>query len=304
MEAVKISTSLYKYLEQQGDLTGKIHSCFDNAFNIIDQNDVLIGVLSHNKELSPFSLKVNKESLNQLGIQQGQEIQIKDKAIYFRGRKLKIALSEYDLVDLRLDKHTRCLIDNDKLNLLKSIISTQGSNAGIAPLINLLSIDSGIEYSQSDYILNDYCEFIQERLLELLKGLDTGVSDDSYHLMLKIIGFGPGLTPSADDFLSGVLSVIHVCDLDSYHLRTMIKELIKNKTTKISEDMIHHTLDGLVSESYQRFIEVLFDETKKDITKEAMDVIRIGSTSGTDYLFGVYCMTSLISVKEAKNDQI
>jgi len=193
---------------------------------------------------------------------------------------------------------------NLKLNLLKSLILEHGSQAGIAPLIDHLSFENEPSYDSEGRTLNEYSDFIQERLLGLLEDLNQGIGQEAFKSLEKIIGFGPGLTPSADDFISGILSVLMVNGQLDDGLKAYILKLINNKTTRISEEMLHHTLNGEVSESYKYFIEALFDDKNKDISNESKDVIQIGSTSGTDYLFGVYCMASLITIKEASNDQI
>lgn len=306
MEAIRVTASLMDYLDQHKALTGHIHSVFDGAFNIIDSDDQLIGVLSNKKELSPFGLQVNKDSFHQLGLEQGQSIAVESGHINFDKRKFKVNLQRAQVVDLRLEIVHKKTYEglNDKLDQLKELILELGSKSGIAPLIETIDFEPQVHYVSKHSHLNDYSEFIMGRLLEFLNALKTGIDEQTENAILKIVGFGPGLTPSADDFLSGVLSVLHVCGLLEDKTSRAIFQLIKDKTTKISEAMIQNTLYGLVSESYKAFIQALFDESHKEIKEETMHVMQVGSTSGTDYLFGVYCMASLISIKEANYDQI
>jgi hypothetical protein len=306
MEAIKMTVGLSQYLAQHPNLCGHVHSVFDGAFNIIDENNQLIGVLCQKKELSPYSMMVNKESFHQFGIDQGQEILIADDDIHFKKRKFKVHFHEAGHIDLAIDvlPQRRSQDLDAKLDQLRSLIIKYGSEAGIAPLIKFIIFEPQIAYKSGEMILNDYSDFIQDRLLELLNAIKSEMDEHALQAMMKIIGFGPGLTPSADDFLSGILTVLYVTGYLDEALQNRIFKLIQHKTTKISEDMIYHTLTGRVAESYKRFIEKLFDETKEHIKKEILDVIQVGSTSGTDYLFGVYCMASLISVKEANNGQI
>jgi hypothetical protein len=306
MKAIKISVSLFEYLTQHETLLGRIHSVFDGAFNVIDDNNRLIGILSARKELGPLSMQVNKDTFHMLGLEQGQLIKFEDDCLHFDKNKYKIIYKDCPVESLSLKPMPIQVGANLrlKLNLLKDLILEFGSQSGIAPLIDHVSFDHKLSYYPEGKELNEYSDFIQERLIGLLEDLNQGISIDAFKSLEKIIGFGPGLTPSADDFISGILSVLIVNGQLEDVLKAHILELINNKTTRISEEMLHHTLNGEVSESYKYFIEALFDDKNKDISNESKDVIHIGSTSGTDYLFGVYCMASLITIKEASNDQI
>jgi len=310
MEAVRITDRLLDYINSHKGETGQIHSVFDGSFNIIDAEGCLIGILSADKDLSPLSMIVNCQSFNHKSIVQGHLCEFTDGAIHFQNTKLKINTSKPEVVNLSL-KHidnNHISIRTEKLEDLKKFIINEGSLAGIAELIKYIEIKetaSFINLKSAD--INEYSDFIKERLLELI----NNIIDENLELfksaIQKTVGFGPGLTPSTDDFLTGIIIMMN--SLNQTGLGSMldgINILCAGKTTKISEEMIKHATKGYVPESYKYFIEVLLDNNKEDIAEAVGKVIKIGSSSGTDFLFGVYCMALINSEKlrRLENDQI
>ena len=286
----RMTTCLHRYLSKHENLTGNVHSVFDGAFNILDTNGHLVGVVSSNKDLGPFSMQLSEEKLS--NILQGKQIKFYPKKIEIEGVQYKYDTLE--LVDLSLSRYKLPNVDSKLLNLRESI-THEGSKDGISQLIYSFSD----ELDDKNLVLNEYSEFIKDRLLSLLESL----ADEDLELFLnripKVIGFGPGLTPSADDFILGIIIVLYSLSIVTDTFLKRIYEVCQNKTTKISEEMLYHSIHGHVSESYKKLIEQLFNDSNDDISNEITKVIEVGSTSGTDFLFGVYCMTSLISKKEA-----
>ena len=183
--------------------------------------------------------------------------------------------------------------------VMKKLIIDCGSDAGISGLIRYIDFGKSITCREEDDGLNDYSIFIRERLIELLQSTMTFEMNIFLSHVKKIVGFGPGLTPSSDDFLSGMIIVMHCMKLLGAQDIHKIYEICVGKTTTISEEMIHYTTLGYVSNNSKILIESLFDDDEEMIENEIINVMQIGSTSGTDFLFGVYCMASLILEREA-----
>jgi hypothetical protein len=300
MEAIKITERLLTYLDQNNGLKGQIHSVFDGAFNVVDENNLLIGVLSKLKDLAPFSIQVNVENFNHKKIEQGQEVYFKNHQMVFTNRKLKLQMKQPDVIPLNLNilNDTRGCSE-EKLDTMKAYILKYGSKSGIAELVEYIDFEGDMIVLNGKPMLNEYSIFIKERLLEILNLLKQREMESFINYVVKIVGFGPGLTPSADDFLSGIIAVLYIKKMLSPDQLSQIHAVCKCKTTKISEDMIYNTTEGYVSYNSKKLLEAMFDTLNMAIEQEILNVIQIGSTSGTDFLFGVFCMTSLIRKKEA-----
>lgn len=310
MEAIRITDRLLDYIKTHKGQILQIHSVFDGAFNIIDSEGHLIGILSMEKDLSPLSMVVNCQSFNHKSIIQGNLCEFTDDAIHFQNTKLKINILNPETVNLSLStiQGSNGIISEDKLNDLKELIIGKGSLSGIAELIQLFEINETVSCSNFQNIeINEYSEFIKTRLIELLSSIINDNLELFKSSIQKTVGFGPGLTPSTDDFLTGIISMMKSLNQNEYgNILDDINILCAGKTTKISEEMIRHATNGYVPESYKNFIKVLFDINKDYIVEAVSKVIQVGSSSGTDFLFGTYCMAMINSEKlrRLENDQI
>jgi Protein of unknown function (DUF2877) len=103
-----------------------------------------------------------------------------------------------------------------------------------------------------------------------------------------LIGLGPGLTPAGDDFLVGVLAVLHRLDpgglAPASALRTAIDGARPAPTTTVAAEFLRHALDGLFAEP---FVHLLTASTEEAARGAAQRLHAAGATSGPDALLGV-----------------
>ncbi len=110
----------------------------------------------------------------------------------------------------------------------------------------------------------------------------------------ELVGLGPGLTPSGDDFLGGLLFVV-------YHLQaaypgqfgsepSIVDDLLgwaDGRTHRISLTILRDHAAGLGAEPLHRLIgAILRDEASAQVSSAIADLLRIGSASGADMLAG------------------
>jgi len=103
-----------------------------------------------------------------------------------------------------------------------------------------------------------------------------------------LIGLGPGLTPSGDDFLGGVLIALYVCGEKSVHKRlyTQVESLL-DSTGPVSGALLKATALGQGSHSLHLVLNILLEGNDTQL-ELGIDVInQIGHTSGWDALAGV-----------------
>jgi hypothetical protein len=209
---------------------------------------------------------------------------------------MKLLIERPQVVDLSLKtlaQKTKT-ISSQNLSFLKEMILTEGSLDGVAELIEYFDFGHDLDLVEAVKPLNEYSDFIKDRLLDLLLSLKVKEEERSLIAVQKSIGFGPGLTPSTDDFLTGIICVLYISDLKGEkQLLGKIKDICRGKTTKISEEMIHHACDGYVAESYKNFIDTIINDNKADLGQVIKQVMQMGSSSGTDFLSGFYCMAMI-----------
>ena len=104
----------------------------------------------------------------------------------------------------------------------------------------------------------------------------------------SLIGLGPGLTPSGDDFLGGMLIALHICGEKSVkkNLYVQIKSLI-DSTGPVSSSYLNAAAHGEGSHSLHQVINMLLKGNDAKLELAIHTINQIGHTSGWDALAGV-----------------
>lgn len=305
MKVLKISKGLEKYIKNHINHKATVHSVFDEAFNIIDPKGVLITFLSKKKDLSPMSAITNMTPRDIWSIHQDDDVEITDYGITFLKNRRTIRLEQYKVKDLHFnikDKENASKDIKDKLIKLKEIIKKKGIFTGITPLIFFLEFSDDICFLEFDEnCMNEYCNFIHKQLLNILKAINDEAYEQVLELIPSFVGFGPGLTPSSDDFLAGMIIAYYYHEYmfneDFSEKDSWIKDVYQlsiGKTTKVSETMLEHASNGIVSNHYRELIRSIYIKVDKPFETYVERVINNGSSSGTDFLFGVYCINMIL----------
>ena len=111
----------------------------------------------------------------------------------------------------------------------------------------------------------------------------------------SIAGCGIGLTPSADDFLCGVMAALLASALacgqarDWLPLTDAMARRAAPRTNLISAAFLRQAACGQLSSDVLSFIQTLYSRVLSlRLPSAAMNVIAFGETSGTDILTGIY----------------
>ena len=103
-----------------------------------------------------------------------------------------------------------------------------------------------------------------------------------------LIGLGPGLTPSGDDFLGGMLIALHICGEKSVQKQLYIQvESSIGSTGPVSSAHLKAAAIGEGSQSLHQVLNMLLEgnETQLELGIDAIN--QIGHTSGWDALAGI-----------------
>lgn len=112
-----------------------------------------------------------------------------------------------------------------------------------------------------------------------------------------LVGTGPGLTPSGDDFLGAFFTAIHAMGPSVYQPKFLeltcsrIRQVIAGKTSMISESLLQCALEGTSSESIHDLISLSLgshvSKTQDCIGPAVKRVTESGYSSGWDSLAGI-----------------
>lgn len=283
MKADTITRDAVTFLSDNQKRTLRVHSVFDHAINLIDDNNHLLGILDLSKDQGPISLQLPFDrSLSH--ILPGDLAEVSDHSVTFLRGGPQIDFSGLKPDNLTINLRRLCQAEatmKERFATLRDIIIEEGSMDGLAPLI----------YDKLEQ--NNYTGFMAKNMNELVGWIRDGEVDRLRNGLSGVLGFGPGLTPSTDDFLVGLMLVASV--LQKHYINPVFPVLLhdlpkiaREKTTRISEEMIRLAALGKTSHSYKVFITGLMGRSPAKLKPLARRVIQTGATSGTDFLYGVY----------------
>jgi hypothetical protein len=136
----------------------------------------------------------------------------------------------------------------------------------------------------------------------LLDGTESGNGKKIREGVSRLIGLGPGLTPSGDDVVTGfVLALLEGERLGllspdrSSTLVDAIRSISPGKTNTFSQSILELACRGLAGETLNQLIISLYGRETHRVEEDAEKLIRIGHSSGTDMILGVLLATSLLS---------
>lgn len=313
MEAIRVSKDLKTYLNRNLQQVLTVHSVFSSVINLIDLQGNLVSLLVDTKAIGPMTalLSVSQRELN--SIHPEDKVLVVKNGLLFQRNNLFLSTQNAEQWDQGVQLQgklnaTKTL--QEQLRILRQLILDEDSSIGIGGLIRLYDFENLDHWKlPSTQQNNPYCDFILDPLTKLLEAVIDEDEERFLALLPNFIGFGPGLTPSTDDFLAGLMisnyydtAVKDGC-LDSLkkHL-AHIYQMSLGRTTAISENMLKLTALGYVSEDYRALIRAVFFKSDEPIHQLVQTVMKHGASSGIDFLFGFYCMTAIRvskSVKEA-----
>ncbi len=293
--ALEISRELYRWIQEK-ERSGKIHSIFKNTINIISEDGRFIPIYTNDKAMSPNSIKLKEKiDFENLHIKIDQSCIFKRESFKTMGIEVNYKNSLIWDNRLKLDFQTDSVESLvEKMKLVKSFILEKGNKNGIFPLMEFLPENL---FDLEEKKTEDKAHlFIKDRFITFLKYFKDREKAEINNFSKKIIGFGPGLTPSMDDFLSGMMtSNLYISYLlgldreDAYKLNEEIVDDIDGMTTLVSEEMLKLSSIGEVNEDIRGFMVSLTGKANKGKIEELMaKVIEFGNSSGTDILCGIY----------------
>lgn len=302
----RVCKKLYEDI-QNTKIIGHIHSVFDSSINIItNENSRLISLLTSYKPMAPYSIQLkDKIIFSNMKFKQGQEVVFYNGYAIFKEIDIKIYLKNSELWDkspllFQSTNLARGSLDNvfKKLEIMREFLLREGKKEGILPLLKLLEgrIGSTNVFAEVNLPISKREEFIKERFLKFIDSyIEENIENISYSAK-EIIGFGIGLTPSMDDFISGLmLSRIYIAsylnlDLDyAFKINKSVIKYLNNKTTLVSEEMIKYASVGEANEDLKALmISLLSNCSIYEFYNSIRKVSDFGATSGTDLISGIY----------------
>ncbi len=265
-----------------GQLT--VHSVFHRAVNLLSDQGQLITLASRDREVMPMGMVADVADLDSWALSPGDLVNWDGRlslVLPHQGGRLTLKEAQVRPVTLPAGEG-RAGVPAPALDLIQDQLM-KAHSGGIAPLVRWLPESDDLP----DRPGNVYCAFIGRDLVAFLKAFKAGDREAALEGAFGLIGFGPGLTPSCDDFLAGVLLSLYACQGPSSFADLLAQEA-RDRTTLVSYHMLQHAAAGKANTGYLSLIRAAQDGDLEALGEWTAKVLDYGATSGADFLFGFY----------------
>ena len=277
MQALSIDAALLRSLREPR-FRGVVHSVFERVVNVEGQDGDLFTIASRDLDNAPNTLIVDSAGFGATGIDPGDRVDVTGSAIAIDMR-----------IGIRLDRATAW---NPALPAYPADDATLcGNLATVRRQIGRLSLGELASRGGAPSALACSTAATLERQSELLcAALCHGNLAAASAHGRAMIGMGPGLTPSGDDFLVGMFAVLHLpgspCR-DARRVCVPVLAGVERRTHAISVAALKAAAQGRVRASIQSLLRELMDGSPAGLAASLSAVLAIGSTSGSDIAAGI-----------------
>ncbi len=276
LQGVAMCSALKKEKEKLAWELTQVKGVFTTACNLETADGHIITLLPDGKQLVPFGVNVQ-------GFKYCQNWNVGKKVIVFYKQPSEnngdVAVFNCEARRLYIDK-TKFPEEFSKLQAeLFSFIKAHKKAGGINEFITLDFYGDEVSFTTKHKGIEFFIEAYQNGW-----GKKTAVK--AVHGM---IGLGAGLTPSADDFLTGMLFTLDL--IGSSKRQALQAGVLPNltRTTYVSKEMLWHACNG----RYSTILLDLAQEDKRKLNDKLHEILRHGHTSGYDTLFGMLVALTL-----------
>jgi len=154
-----------------------------------------------------------------------------------------------------------------------------------------------------EHTLTERLAVLTARLMNAITCNDTAPALDCAK---KLLGLGVGLTPSGDDFLVGLFTVLNMPANPFSQFGEwcrQVAEAARTRTNEISGVALRQAAFGNVRESVVQLVQAMAYESEGGIVDSLERVMNIGSSSGTDIVSGIiHGFRASLAVPQVVND--
>ncbi|MCH6574633.1 MAG: DUF2877 domain-containing protein [Bacteroidetes bacterium] len=187
---------------------------------------------------------------------------------------------------------------NLNLRILKDMIYTSPSREGLVPLLENVE-----KYSPLEVFVKEQKPTMSEKARPYIDVLMWGIMSGDLEAIKRsagsILGLGPGLTPSCDDFLAGLMLSLNTAGVSLFKNESStlqffsntseeISALARGKTTIYSQSFLSEAALGEGPKTVLDLIFSIITKSTDQVAEISKRVIGVGATSGADISIGIY----------------
>jgi uncharacterized protein DUF2877 len=124
-------------------------------------------------------------------------------------------------------------------------------------------------------------------LSDLVVALEAGDRTQAAEVAARLVGLGPGLTPSGDDVLVGIEAALRALARPSAGFLALAMDDVEWRTTAVAATLLRHAAAGEFAERLHSLLAALLGSDDDAIPAAIDRAVAWGATSGSDCLLGV-----------------
>lgn len=264
--------------------TGMVHSVFAHACNIETAGGELVTLLADNQGNSAHGIKLaHAVAPMDARLVAGQGVLIEQALLHVPAAAMRIDLSGASVWRGEIPA-VRAAACAGALRQVRSTLCQRAGEHGFAPLlIASRPANSAVEFA------------LAARLSSTLPALAqaTAFHDNAAvaRIAAQVVGLGPGLTPSGDDFLTGYLAALWSRAQAESGIAALLQKLDASfsalfaRTNVISRQMLRDAVHGRFGEHLVTLISAVAHA--RDVVGATVRALDIGHSSGADTVCGL-----------------
>jgi hypothetical protein len=294
LAATVISAHLPSHLAPN-PMPAAVHSVFSRTVNIICDDSTWLCIHPESVLMHPYAVRVgcgdgggtwpHAEAAGFLGVSQGDAASVSKAYIRFERRHLEIDLGRAELWNARLVP----LAAGRGWDPEKMAATLAGLIGGRPVASAFLAASLERDFDTGDA----WSRAVLRRAGRIVECMERDLREGSLNIssaaVEQAIGTGWGLTPSGDDFLTGLLaahSYLGPTDGVDRHALGRLRALL-HRTTLPSAMMLEAALEGLFPEALGGLMTSLAHGCRMRISMWLEHLTQTGATSGEDMLAGL-----------------
>ena len=283
-----VASDLDQFLLGKKTFALTVHSVFNHSVNTLTDGGELLTIASKGRAIMPMGLIIPVDVMAVLGLSPGDRLHYDGAGnIALPDGTAQLSLSGTPVMPVLLNGFQQA--NAPSLDAIRQAL-TQHESTGISSLIALMDEGDG---GGNEPPLSIYSAYIARDVDLFLEAWGNMDFEAAFERTKRLIGFGPGLTPSCDDFLSGIL-------LWSFYDKTLqgnvsfrkfangLVDLAKERTTLVSYHMLRHAAQGRANAMYLDLVGAMTEDDAAFLEQALERVLSYGASSGADFLLGLY----------------
>jgi len=280
------------------EVIGRVHSVFKGAIDILMPSGSIISVVREDVGRGPINIVTDlpgERSMTELEVESKQAVLVTNQDMRIGGDRLLISMRGAGLYEPEKDFRPglRQVSEiKENLTIAAEMAKKSGHHEGLGDLIGPL-ITNGMKMKDPEN-LNRFSRLALPRVRSLLRSIMKGRTSDLEEKVRNLVGLGPGLTPSSDDMLSGLMASLALIALNLHGNMRLVKAIngkialgARKRTTKLSQEYLMHAARGEMSEHFLELIKKILTGQPKEARDATELVLKVGETSGTDTVLGI-----------------